>query len=305
MASMNESELGVIIQGPLITYGQGPNNSSDGFGVADFVIRNYIAAKRSGFICIYSTWPPKTIPEKEILENIERANVPVMLVNAPKRFDPDHRIKHHFGIQAGLSFFQKNQKNPNYLLKIRADMLMPDQFWVCINRLIADKSEMFYVSHLMEKHYYLGDFIYFSNSDTFRRFINFVTHNEGNIHPCISTDAGIKFCLSMERPKRFRKNSFLLDSILQRKEYCDLWNSILLNKVAAIPESIWQKIVWRNKHIGQIIDSKEFKFFSSPIKCKKTSKLKRFIDLLNDFNIYWRKAAKQFLNDAKLNIFLS
>ena len=59
-------KIGIVIQGPLVTYGQGPNNSNGGFYSLETILENVERMSKFGFCYIVSTWVPLNIQEKEM-----------------------------------------------------------------------------------------------------------------------------------------------------------------------------------------------------------------------------------------------
>ena len=66
--------IGVIIQGPLITFGQGPNNSIEGFNSYYTITENIKAINRLGFNYIISTWNANNSDELTIIKQLNDKN---------------------------------------------------------------------------------------------------------------------------------------------------------------------------------------------------------------------------------------
>lgn len=97
-------KLGVVIQGPLVTYGQGPNNSRSGFSTLTTIEKNVENIKKNGFCYIVSTWLPTTTEEQNVLFALKHNEIAVCQNTVPKLFDPDHRYKQHYGVFKGAEF---------------------------------------------------------------------------------------------------------------------------------------------------------------------------------------------------------
>ncbi len=77
-------KLGVIIQGPLISFGQGPNDSIGGFGTLDTILGNSTFICKKGLPYIVSTWSPSNVQEQHIIDALRDANVSLTHILSPK-----------------------------------------------------------------------------------------------------------------------------------------------------------------------------------------------------------------------------
>ena len=290
-------KLGVVIQGPLITFGQGVNNLVSGFSTLTTIEKNVKNIKKNGFKYIVSTWLPSTIEEQNILSELRHNEIAVCQNEVPKLFDPDHRYKQHYGVYKGAEALIDISDDITYLLKIRTDMLMPEIFWDWIAKAIDPSDNKLYVSELMNRPYYQGDFIYLANKTVFLNFLEVILRHEDRIiHPSIAFDIGMKNCIA----RNFRKNfilslftriMFFIDFLISSKSFVDNWNVFVFKYIGVIPEDVWNEILWRDRSIKSFMNSTFFKFDNLEIHTN-VSFLSNFKTLVNDHKIYYQKSIK-------------
>jgi len=305
-----QARVGVIIQGPLVTFGQGPNNSMVGFNVCDTILANVSNMSMYGYCYIVVAWKAVNDQEIAILEALAVQKIELTQVSMPVKFDPDHRYKQHYGVLNGAETLLGQNSKISHFVKIRSDMLMPEEFWAWVNKVTSQNTSRLYVSELMSSSFYMGDFIYVAKKNEFIDYLTEIVKYGGYaIHPSIAFDMGIKCCesfgyylgykVSLLGRVRFLR-SFFLDLEKGRK----MWNRFISQHIGVLPESIWTKIVWRDRKIGTFLHSNKFKFDTLPIEYNKplieSAKL-----LLVQYIIYWNKCGKHqfiigFLNLARL-----
>jgi hypothetical protein len=293
-------KLGVVIQGPLVTYGQGPNNSNIGFVTLNTILENIAKLQKLELCYIVSTWLPSSQQELDIISSLKNFNVNILQNSIPQLFDPDHRYKQHFGISRGANVLLENYSDITHLVKIRTDMLMPDSFWEWVCVVSDNDNNKLYVSELMNRTFYQGDFIYLGTREVFLRFLNNVI-SSGNVivHPCIALDMGVKNCYSWGYLNvcgygKFRRISFLIDFILRSSKLRKKWNLFIAKHIGTLPESIWVAIKWRDRSIGSFLNSSSFKFDSAPI-INDVNVIGNLQGLITDFKIYFIKCIRKYL----------
>lgn len=249
------SKVGVIIQGPLVSYGQGPNNKPEGFDTTDSILKNIENIKALQLPYIVCTWEAESAYEREILSVLESHAVSILTVRTPGVQDPDHRYKHHFGIRQAVAEIKND-----YIIKIRTDMIMPDEFWVWIT-LGLDKRLV--VSELITP-FYLGDFIYAGERSTVIEFLDSILSHKGNaIHPSITTDLGFKY-FEAQTGRDLSKYGMLHLYIMRMKHITIQWEHFAAKAISVVPAQIYQNIIWRDRPIKSIINIAAFKFDTSP-----------------------------------------
>jgi len=293
MGNTITNNIGIVIQGPLVTYGQGPNNKPEGFNSMDTILANVKNIKKNGFEYVVSTWTPKNSNESSLLENLFEEGIFVTCNNSPTIFDPDHRYKQHFGILLGMQELGR-QKNINYIVKIRTDMLMPDSFWDWIKRISEKNESVLYVSELMNQSFYMGDFIYAAPKDIFVDFINSILKYESKIiHPLIAFDNGVKYCQQKGyfnfQKNRFQKFYLFYLFSIRKKSIKMIWDHFIATNLGVLPEEIWNNIRWRGRRIGSFLTSSNFNFDTSPLSTHRMSSKKNVENLIDGYVRYWEK----------------
>jgi len=253
------SNIGVVIQGPLISYGQGPNNVIGGFNVCDTVLSNLKQIKARGYDYIVCVWRPTTDQESMALKQLADNLARVLVLDLPDIFDPDHRYKHHYAIRQGIN---RLNKDCEYIIKIRNDMLMPDDFW---DWLSTNMDHRLVVSELISP-FYLGDFIYAGWKETVINFLNSIlVFNNRIIHPSITSDNGLKYFSSKNKKAINLDNGLMYLYLFKTKNVIQQWNNFIASNINVIPQNIWGKIKWREKMMSEIINIDSFKFNILPI----------------------------------------
>ena len=184
--------IGVVIQGPLITFGQGPNNSKEGFNTFQTIIQNIESIEKLGFQYILSTWKPSNKREEAVAVQLSDAEVNMIALDSPSVSDPDHRYKHHYGIQKGV---EKIDQDVDYIIKIRTDQLYKKDFWSFMVSIAKKDTEKLCISELYHEPFFMGDFVYAGKRSVIEKFITgFLGYKSKNYHPCLAMDIGIKYC---------------------------------------------------------------------------------------------------------------
>lgn len=246
-------KLFCIIQGPLITYGQGPNNIKEGYRAAQSILANIDTIKINNIDYLFVTWHPKNIDEEIELNLLAEKNINLKLLNPPNIIDPDHRFKHHFSIKCALDSI--NLENYEFILKLRSDQIITSE---CIDNLINRNSDRLIVSELMNGNsFYVGDFIYFAKTKIFIEFIDSQLIKCHFLHPVIANDIGFKYFL-------FKTNksyiSILFYYLFNQKKSNQDWISFSDSFIETLRLKDWNQMLWRGNQISNIISSTPFYF---------------------------------------------
>jgi hypothetical protein len=290
-------KLGVVIQGPLISFGQGPNNSNGGFDTLETILKNIAKMNKHGLCYIVSTWSPSSEQEQNIINALENANVHVTHCLTPSLFDPDHRYKQHFGVLRGAEALLEICGDMTHLVKIRTDMLMPDAFWAWVYTASGRNEKKLYVSELMNRPFYQGDFVYLAEREIFLDFLTTVINYKSRIiHPSIAFDMGIKHCEARNFGVIygrifFGRIRFMIDFFLRRDAVRKYWNQFISKYVGVMPEAIWIDIKWRDREIGAFLEGAWFKFDNSPVT-GRIAFHKNIRTLIREYKTYLVKCRK-------------
>jgi len=233
-------KIGVIIQGPLVTYGQGPNNSVCGFDTFKTIVENIETIKLLGFEYIVSTWDPVSDLEINIVAQLREAKIDVLICKIPSMTDPDHRYKHHYGIMKGVDHLTACGKI-EILINIRTDMIISRVLFNWIIAHIYSYPARMVVSELLKNEaFYIGDFVYAAKTEVIQKFLNNFLHFQStNLHPSIASDIGIKTLVSNNVSVSFwNKLPIFLTFVRQLYYYnqnIPIWGNIIHNKISALP----------------------------------------------------------------------
>jgi hypothetical protein len=290
-------KLGVIIQGPLISFGQGPNNSNDGFNTLETILENVARMSKYDLCYIVSTWSPASQPEQNIIKALESANVSVTHSLSPQLFDPDHRYKQHYGVLKGVEALLGMCGDITHFVKIRTDMLMPEIFWEWVYAVSGSDEKKLFVSELMRKPFYQGDFVYLAEREIFLDFLTTVINYKSRIiHPSIAFDMGIKHCEARNFGVIYGRGifgqiRFLIDFFLRSGTVRKHWNQFISKHIGVMPEAIWLDIKWRDRKVGAFLEGAWFKFDNSPVT-ERIAFRKNIRTLIREYKTYWVKCRK-------------
>ncbi len=284
----NIKRIGVIIQGPLVSFGQGPNNSPTGFETDVSLDRNLAEISKRGFDFIVVLWTPANERESAILKRILMLTDDnnIVITNPPKNYDPDHRFKQIYGANEGFKKITSH-KEIDYWVRIRIDMVYPNEFWDFIGYHSQKKENKLLISELFNC-FYFGDFVFGGNHIIFKHFLNtLILYQDSIIHPCIAMDFGMKYMKSFVDMgmRKISSNVFYLFFFFyrNRKSIYQKWESFVRRSVDTIPKEIWEKIIWRNNQISKIVNSDSFCFDSDNYRISLNS----FIESIHDLLYFW------------------
>jgi hypothetical protein len=209
---------------------------------------------------------PASKQEQEAINALDNASICNVQNISPKVFDPDHRYKQHFGVLKGAEALLGMCTDITHFVKIRTDMLMPETFWEWVFDISGKDDKKLYISELMFRPFYQGDFIYLADRDVFLAFLKtVVSYRSRIIHPSIAFDMGIKNCESRDFGVLYKCNLvgrmiFLVDFFFRTGVMRKNWNVFIGKYVGVMPESIWLEMQWRGRSIGSFLNSSPFKF---------------------------------------------
>ena len=256
---------GLVIQGPVVSFGQGPNNVTSGFSAREAIEANIKSF--APYVCqiVVSTW------ENSGLDFRSRFSDNVVLIEnrLPVQRDHDNRIKQFVSTYEGVKFLAANS-NATHILKIRTDQVVDpaiirwlnDFFMVCAKWFDREKTlqESFIVFSDMRKDnpFYLGDFIF---AGTCKDLVAFCKANLGygtrNLHPSIGIDYILKHLSVNDKPFKwnFYQTMPFLWQVSNRSNRCvqSYWDDIRQSRLSVIPSSIFGSIVWRGRPMSDVL----------------------------------------------------
>ncbi len=280
----------IIIQGPLMTFGQGPNNALNGFDTSQHIISNIKNLSKFGFDHLLVTWRNDWDQHPNISKSISENKINVLLLDYPINvFDPDHRYKHHYSIRKAIEYLEEIPYQ--FVGKIRTDQLIPAETFKYLDSYIDDK---LIVSELMRNNdYYVGDFIYYARKNVLIRFLNSQI-KASIIHPIIANNIGIRYYLNVNEENSIL---FMIKYLLNSSDCRKKWQNFVFENISLMPEVYYKGIVWREKLIFDVIDRILFIFNEDlnqnirSIKCSQN----RVIYMFYGYRKYLTRVAKVLL----------
>lgn len=271
-----------IIQGPLKTYGQGPNNSANGFKCQSTIMENIRKIEACGFSHLITTWASLDEEHRLIAKKLTLSGANIIEIEPPKRPDPDHRYKHHYGISKALELAPEDQDI--YVVKVRTDMAMPIEFFSYITQLRDAPQDKLLVSELLGP-FYLGDFVYGGKRGIMKEFLECQLSKPQ--HPCIACDIGMKYF-------NYRRDSnlTLLDYIRKPRATAERFQDFVKDHIQVIPKDIYLNILWRGREMNTIFNLSPFSFDSTQINPPPESRIEIALSLIDDYARLARKSNK-------------
>ena len=254
-------KLGLIIQGPILTYGQGGNNSINGFDSTNIINENIQNFSPLVEKIVFSTW----LDSKFKLSNNFYNNVFIIESPMPCQSDPDNRKKQFYSTFAGIRFLQMNS-DVTHVLKIRTDQLIPVTIIKWLFDIFTDKglkndfkieNKIVFSEFIKSEYFYVGDFIFAGEINKVLEFININLAYKANLHPSIGVDYFLKYLSvndSIFFNRLFHNNLPLIIQVSMKKNEIikNYWLSQLIDKCIFIPRTIANEIIWRGKKMENL-----------------------------------------------------
>lgn len=306
---MNKSVTGIVIQGPLVSFGQGPNRCIDGLDTYNTIQKNIELLQRLQLKYVICTWVPSNRRETEVIKRLKKEGFNLLTLEVPKLADPDHRYKHHFAIKAGLDHLAREEVN--FVIKIRTDMCFPEAIFKWLLEQMDLAPEKFVISELYDDGITVGDFLYCANIKVFDDFLTSVLrHQNFNIHPSVGADIGMKF---LAKRTNIAYNFFHLPIwiyypilLMRRKKHFVLWSNFIYDNLLILPEELWNNIVWRGKKMSEIMNSSRIFFYEDLVQKTVHPKTLNFRETVTKYRLamssYYMKRINKRLREQLLKI---
>ena len=275
-----KENFGVIIQGPVHSYGSGgKNDNPEGFNSIETIKENLSTLKK--FVpmenIVLSGWDTD--------EKIEDLEITQYKSKDPYSFDYLNQKRQFYTIKKGFSLLHTNEKI-EYFIKIRTDQSIPLIFWEWITEMEEELNEKILVSEFYNNSpYAFGDFIICSCKKKFSDFIN--SQNLSRLSINGSRNMVLKYLIynSNNMANRFTKN-YLINDIkffLKFDFMFKKWSESFRNEFFSIPINIFKKIVWRGKTMEvRFEDLEEIFSFKN-----NQSENYTFRSIRAEYNRYW------------------
>ena len=160
---------GLIIQGPTISYGQGPNVNKEGFNSIQTIfenIKNFIPFVNK---IVISTWDQSNLNLKPYTQ--DDGNVFLIESIGPNN-SYDNRLKQFISTYAGVNFIKNNFNGVTHVLKIRTDQLIDPSIIKWLSDIYShsnaasdlsrynQEDKIIFSDSIISTNFYLGDFIF-------------------------------------------------------------------------------------------------------------------------------------------------
>ena len=266
---------GLIIQGPTISYGQGPNVNKEGFNSFQTIfenIKNFIPFVSK---IVISTWDQSNLNFQTYTQ--DDRNI-FLIESIPPKNSYDNRLKQFISSYAGVNFIKKNFNDVTHVLKIRTDQLIDPSIikWLSDIYLYSNtgsdllrynqEDKIIFSDSLISTNFYLGDFIFAGKINDIYTFCKANLFKD-NLHPTIGIDYILKYLRYTD--KDFYQYFFnivpIAFQISNNKQdfFNNNWLYLYKNRFSVIPQKYFDSIVWRGKKINEIIPNykSSFQFF--------------------------------------------
>jgi hypothetical protein len=260
-------QFGLAIQGPVTTFGSGPNDSKEGFATDRIILENIQTFAPYVKNIVISTWEDSGIDAKHFPAEIKVIeNKPVL------GFDFLNQRKQFITTQAGVEWLKKNT-SCTHVLKIRTDQLIPVELILWLQNFYENsqfvkfkgQQENFVIfsEGLRAESFYAGDFIFAGTINDLSHFCESVLSCDHLVHPMNASDYVLKWLQSLDSEYLFKSMPLLRSFLTARNSIAiqSMWNEVLNHRISFIPKEIYKKIQWRGKLMPNILESLDTAFF--------------------------------------------
>ena len=289
-----EKKFGVIIQGPVISYGSGGRNDNpEGFDSTDTIKKNIEIISKYIPISniVFSGWSSDS--------EINITNINKIFFTDPYNFDYLNQKRQFYTIKKGFDYLSRDNEI-QYFIKIRTDQFIPSIFWEWILSSYQKLDNQVLVSEFYNNSpFAFGDFILGSSKKIFSIFINSQESNRLSING--SRNMVFKYLRYSYIDFGFQisKNYLLNDLSLFLKfdQIYKSWNGCVNSSFFSIPLDIYKDIEWRGLSMGKRFENLQqiftFKAYYNGKHTFKSFKTEygRYISFIK---IFYRKKLKNF-----------
>lgn len=260
-------QFGLVIQGPVTTFGSGPNHSQAGFVTDKVILENIQTFSPHVKNIVISTWEDCGIDTKQFPTEVKIIeNKPVI------GFDFLNQRKQFITTQTGVEWLRKNT-SCTHVLKIRTDQLIPLELISWLQNFyensqylkLKDQQENFIIfsEGLRSESFYAGDFIFAGTISDLSQFCEAVLSCNYLVHPMNASDYVLKWLQSLDSKYFFQSKPLFRSFLTARNSIAvqSMWNEVLKHRISFIPKGIYKKIQWRGKYMSNILVSLDTSFF--------------------------------------------
>ncbi len=235
-------KFGVIIQGPIISYGSGGRNDNpEGFDSTDTIKENISRISKHIPInnIVFSGWSSDS--------GIHVENIKKIFSKDPYSFDYLNQKRQFYTIKKGFDYLSSDNEI-EYFIKIRTDQLLPNIFWEWITQLNQKLDNQVLVSEFYNNSpFVFGDFVICSSKENFNKFINSQELKRHSINGARNMVLKYLNYVTLKRKIEFSKNYLLNDFKLVFKfdQLHNIWIDYITSSFFSIPLNIFKEIDWR------------------------------------------------------------
>lgn len=266
---------GLVIQGPIIGFGQGPNNSKSGFNAYEVIQKNIEAFAPYVEKIVVSTW----VGSGFTLSNDDLSKGVALLENQmPSERDHDNRIKQFTSTLAGINFLNQTP-SITHVVKIRTDQLIDPTLIMWLTDFYfnppkgidkkdtTQKNYLIFSEYRKDSPFYLGDFVIAGEKEDVAQFCKSnVSFGAKNLYPSIGIDYVLKYLFRTDRTLHSHFYAFIpmlwQVANLNNMAAQSYWANILHNRFSIIPKYFYETIQWRGRHMTEVLSPEVIAGFS-------------------------------------------
>ena len=295
-SSVKDIRFGLVIQGPVTSFGNGPNNLKNGFATYPVIRENIEVFAPLVDSIVLSTWEGCGITAEQLPGKVN------IIENKPiDGFDFLNQKKQFLTTQSGVDWLKKNS-NCTYVLKIRTDQLVPSDLLIWLKNFYeqskfhrANQEDFLIFSEALKaESFYAGDFIFAGTVNDLSHFCKAVLSADRPVHPMNGSDYLLKWLQSLDA-KFFSSKSMVAISFLtarNSKAIQSLWDDVLKTRISLPPRNIYKKIQWRGKPMPSILEALDTAFFFNEEICGRAVSAENVRSLRKAYKLmreYWKR----------------
>ena len=261
------SSWGSVIQGPLVSFGQGPNRSIEGFDCIATIMQNISSLSSHFSHGVISTWNEEPVEKIQIPSEV--ADKWTIVTSPQPTWDPDNRRKQNLSMQNGIESLLP--LGVSHVLKIRTDQGIPE---ILVEEAQSEESlrnyakgKMLRSEGLLDEPFYAGDFFMAASSQHWMQYLEAQKILFRVSHPAVVFDGVINF-LKKKEGARWRRSTWFIPAnvwlaVFPFPRVESYWRG-LLERYFFFPScAAFSQLSWRGVAIDSILDLSVFCFADS------------------------------------------
>jgi hypothetical protein len=257
---------GLIISGPRLSYGQGPNKTNVGYDSNSDVIANLKELSHLFEKVVLVTWVGEDFKNLPQLVNFEIHEFwqPVWIS------DPDNRRKQLIALQNGIQLFENSDLT--HVIRIRSDQRVSQEFIQHIQQLYLNGENdhlIFNSEWIPNELFYSGDFLFAGEKRLLLGYCGVYLDSRRKLHPVATKDYVLKWLVSRKELNPMINllgiTAGLLFSEIITNQRILLWDRIRKSTYSYPTRALFESIVWRGKSMRDISNWESFGFAEESI----------------------------------------